>query len=72
MINDITQYTLRYELWGLDNSSYLENFYMEFTNEDFVRFTNLLGETIDLAYEFQICTRIPIDISPNLIPDWLK
>lgn len=72
MYTDITQYTLRYELWSLDNSSYLENFYMEFVNDEFTRFVSLDNKTIDLAYEFDICTRIPIDLSPDLIPCWLK
>ena len=72
MYTDITQYTLRYELWSLDNSSYLENFYMEFVNDEFTRFISLDNQTIDLAYEFDVCTRIPIDLSPDLIPDWLK
>jgi hypothetical protein len=72
MINDITQNVLRYELWALDNSSYQENFYQEFINEDFVRFVSLTGETIDLGTDFIICTRIAIDLSPDLTPDWLK
>ncbi len=72
MFNDITQYTLRYELWSLDNSSYLETFYREFVNDEFTRFVSLNGQTIDLSYEFDICTRIPIDLSPDLTPDWLK
>ena len=72
MYTDITQYTLRYELWSLDNSSYLENFYKEFVNDEFTRFISLDNKTIDLAYEFDICTRIPINLSPDLIPSWLK
>lgn len=71
MINDITQYTLRYELWSLDNSSYLNNFYIEFINDEIVRFLSLTGNVLDLAYEFQICTRIPIDVSIGLTPEWL-
>ena len=72
MFNDINQYILRYELWSLDNSSYLENFYKEFINEEFVRFVSLSGETINAGDEFYICTQIPLDLTPDLIPDWLK
>jgi hypothetical protein len=72
MYTDITQYTLRYELWSLDNSSYLENFYKEFVNDEFIRFVSLDNKTIDLADDFLICTQIAIDLSPDLIPCWLK
>lgn len=72
MYTDITQYTLRYELWALDNSSYTENFYKEFINNEFTRFVNLKGQTIDLADDFLFCTQIAIDLSPDLIPCWLK
>ena len=72
MLNDITQYTLRYELWSLDNSSYLENFYKEFINDEFTRFVSLNGQTIDLGDDFIICTQIALDLSPDLTPDWLK
>ena len=72
MYTDITQYTLRYELWSLDNSSYLENFYKEFVNDEFTRFVSLDNKTIDLADDFLICTQIAIDLSPDLIPCWLK
>lgn len=72
MYRDITQYSLRYELWSLDNSSYLENFYKEFINNEFTRFVSLKGQTIDLADEFLFCTQIAIDLSPDLIPCWLK
>lgn len=72
MINDITQYKIRYELWALDNSSYLNTFYIEFINDEIVRFLSLTGEVLDLAYEFQICTRILIDLSPDLTPEWLN
>lgn len=72
MINDISQYKLRYELWSLDNSSYPENFYMEFANEDFIRFVSLTGETVDLANDFSFCTHIAIDLSPDLTPEWLN
>ena len=72
MINDITHYKLRYELWSLDNSSYLEHFYREFINDEFIRFVDLKGQTVDLADDFHICTNIAIDLSPDLIPDWLK
>lgn len=72
MYTDITQYTLRYELWSLDNSSYLENFYKEFVNDEFIRFVSLEGRTIDLGDDFIICTQIAIDLSPDLIPCWLK
>lgn len=71
MINDITQYKIRYELWGLDNSSYLDKFYVEFLKDDIVNFFSLSGEVLNLSEEFQICTRIPIDLSPDLIPIWL-
>ena len=72
MYTDITQYKLRYELWSLDNSSYLEHFYREFINDEFTRFVDLTGQTVDLGDDFIICTRIAIDLSPDLIPDWLK
>ena len=72
MYTDITKYSLRYELWSLDNSSYLENFYREFINEEFIRFVSLEGHTIDLADDFIICTRVALDLSPDLIPCWLK
>ena len=72
MFNDITQYTLRYELWSLDNSSYLENFYKEFVNDEFTRFVSLNGQTIDLSDDFIICTQIALDLSSDLTPDWLK
>ena len=72
MFNDITKYNLRYELWSLDNSSYIENFYKEFVNDEFTRFVNLSGQTVDLADDFIICTQISLDLSPDLTPDWLK
>ena len=72
MYTDITQYKLRYELWSLDNSSYLEHFYREYINDEFTRFLSLTGEALDLDSEFQFCTHVAIDLSPDLIPDWLK
>lgn len=72
MLNNITQHDLRYELFALDNSSYLENFYVEYVNDEIVRFLSLTGEVLDLADDFNICTRIAIDLSPELLPHWLK
>lgn len=72
MYNDIKQFVLTYELWSLVDSSYTENYYIEYADGEFLRHSNLNGETIDLTQELLTHTAIPVDLSPDLKPDWLK
>jgi len=67
MLNDIIHYSLRYELWSYDTTY----FYKEFEYEEFIRFADLNGDTIDIAPEF-LFSAVLIDDSIDLIPEWLK
>lgn len=67
MFNDIIKYSLRYELWSYDTTS----FYKEFEYEEFIRYADVNGNTIDIAPEF-LFTAVLLDDSIDLIPEWLK
>ncbi len=67
MINDIIKYSLRYELWSYDTIS----FYKEFEYEEFVRYVDLNGVTIEITEE-SLAIAILLDDSIDLIPEWIK
>jgi hypothetical protein len=67
MLNDIIHYSLRYELWSYETTS----FYKEFEYDEFVRFADLDGNTIDITPEF-ISVTVLVDDTIDLVPEWLK
>ena len=67
MFNDIIQYSLRYELWSYDTIS----FYKEYDYEQFARFVDLNGNTIDIS-EASLSIAVLVDGSIDLIPEWLN
>jgi hypothetical protein len=67
MFNCIIQYSLRYELWSYDTIS----FYKEYEYDEFTRFADLKGKTIDITEE-SLAMAVLIDDSIDLIPEWLK
>lgn len=68
MLNDITKYKVRYELYSLDN--YPENFFKEYLNDEYVRCANLKGQTINIEEELLVGNLTLIDNNPDLIPNW--
>jgi len=73
MLNDITQYDTRYELWSLENcDDYPDNFYKFYVNDEYVGCVNLVGESINIDDDLANYVNIPIDLSPDLIPAWLN
>jgi hypothetical protein len=67
MFNCIIKYSLRYELWSYDTVS----FYKEFEYEEFVRYADVNGVTIDITPE-SLAIAVLIDDSLDLVPGWLK
>jgi hypothetical protein len=71
MINDIRQYSLRYELWSFTSTEYETLFYKEYINEELMRFAQTNGDTFDIS-EVDISNSILVDASDGLIPEWLR
>jgi hypothetical protein len=71
MINDIRQYSLRYELWSFTSAEYETLFYKEYINEELMRFSQTNGDTFDIS-EVDISNSILVDASDGLIPEWLR
>lgn len=69
MLNDITQYYLRHELWSIESTGTL--FYKEYINEGDPRMVDFEGKTIEITEE-DMAAAILIDGSLDLLPEWLR
>lgn len=71
MINDIRNYSLRYELWSFTSANYETLFYKEYINEDLMRFAYSDGNTLEIS-EVDLANSVMVDASESLVPEWLR